>query len=95
MNEPYEHDPRVAEIDAQLEALEARRQALRAEGRALMAAKADLLMHEQITLRVLNDSPLSGPEIDWIDAHPAEWAAIKEATRGKRGSRKGQRVSAK
>jgi hypothetical protein len=94
-NDPYDHDPRVAEIDARLEEIDAARRALKEEGRKLVAEKAVVMMREQVTLRVLNDSPLSAAELAWAEANPDEWAAVKEATRGKRGSRRPQRVTAK
>lgn len=94
MNEPYTHDPRIAAIDAELEKLESQRLAIKDRGRALMAEKTGLMMHEQVTLRVLNDSPLSAAELAWTEANPEAWAKIKEATKGKRGSRQAQRVSA-
>ena len=93
--EPYEHDPRISEIDKQLEVIEAKRIALKEEGKKLMARKAHLMMIEQITLRVLGNQPLSHNEIEWTGNNPKEWLAIKEATAGLRGSRSIQKISVK
>lgn len=92
-NEPFDHNPRIAECDRELEEIEAQRLALKARGREIMARKADLMMREQLVLRILGDSPVSGNELAWVEAHPEEWAEIKEATRGKRGTRAAQRVA--
>lgn len=95
LNDPFDHDPRVAGIDARLEELDALRMQLKEEGAKLMAEKAGLQMREQLTLRILNGSPLSGPEMAWADANPDAWAEVKAATAGKRGSRRVQTTAAK
>lgn len=95
INDPFDHDPRVAGIDARLEELDALRVQLKEEGAKLMAEKAGLMMREQLTLRILNGSPLSGPEMAWADANPEVWKEIQKATRGRRGSRRVLTTAAK
>jgi hypothetical protein len=96
--EAFEFNPRVAEIDKELEKLDAKRLAdlkkIKAEGAKLVKEKAHLQMIDQLTLRILNDLPLSDREVRWVEENPKEWKKIKEATAGKRGSRIVQRAVA-
>lgn len=93
VNDPFPHDTRVDDIDAELEEIERQRLALKARGRELMAQKAEIMMREQVVLRFTGGDAFTAAEVDWISANPDEWVKIK--TDYKRGSRRAQRTTAK
>lgn len=85
-------DPRIAELDAELERLDAERlkalDGVRRRAAKVRAERDRLIMIDQLTLRFLNASPLSGPEQEWVEANPDVWQSIRDAHKGGRGSRK-------
>ncbi len=95
MNEVFQHNPKIAELDAELDKLDIQRQETRDKARAVKAERHDLIMAEQIVLRRLNGADLSRAELDWLAANPDKAADIKAKTKDKVGSRTPQRVGAK
>lgn len=93
-DDPNERNPRVAEIEQELDELDAKRLAIKEKASRLMKERTDLLMRDQLVARILTDSAFSAPELDWITDNPEEWKKIKAENKERRGSRKMQQAKA-